>query len=69
MGPGWLYEVKLDGYRAVAFKSDRGVDLFSRRHKLFSHQYSYLVEALNDLPGGTVVDLLYLQCIAGSDPP
>jgi len=55
-GPGWVYEIKLDGYRAVAVKSDRGVNLFSRRHKLFNHQYPYLVEALDDLPGDTVVD-------------
>ena len=45
-GPGWLYEIKLDGYRAVAVKSDLGVNLFSRRRKLFNHQYPYLVEAL-----------------------
>jgi bifunctional non-homologous end joining protein LigD len=55
-GPGWVFEIKLDGYRAVAVKSDRGVNLFSRRHKSFNHQYPYLVEALNDLPEGTVVD-------------
>jgi bifunctional non-homologous end joining protein LigD len=55
-GPEWVYEIKLDGYRAVAVKSDRGVNLFSRRHKLFNHQYPYLVEALNDLPEDTVVD-------------
>jgi DNA ligase D-like protein (predicted ligase) len=55
-GPGWAYEIKLDGYRAVGVKSDRGVNLFSRRHKSFNHQYPFLVEALNDLPEGTVVD-------------
>jgi DNA ligase D-like protein (predicted ligase) len=55
-GPGWVYEIKLDGYRAVAVKSDRSVNLFSRRHKSFNDQYPYLVEALNDLPGGTLVD-------------
>lgn len=55
-GPDWVYEVKLDGYRAVAVKSDRGVDLFSRRHKSFNSQYPYLVEALDDLPEDTVVD-------------
>src|SRR5215470_7908561 len=54
-GPGWVYEIKLDGYRAVAVKSGR-VDLFSRRHKSFNNQYPYLVEALAELPEGTVVD-------------
>jgi DNA ligase D-like protein (predicted ligase) len=55
-GPGWVYEIKLDGYRAVAVKSDVGVNLFSRRHKSFNHQYPHLVEALGDLPEGSVVD-------------
>src|ERR1700757_3497784 len=53
--PGWYYEIKLDGYRAIAVKSGR-VNLFSRRHKSFNHQYPYLVAALADLPEGTVVD-------------
>ena len=54
-GPGWLYEIKFDGYRAVAVKAGR-VNLFSRRHKSFNSQYPYLVEALVELPEGTVVD-------------
>ena len=48
-GPQWLFEIKLDGYRAVAVKSDRGVNLFSRRHKSFNRQYPHIVEALGDL--------------------
>src|SRR5947207_3094405 len=55
-GPEWSYEIRLDGYRAVAVKSDRGVTLFSRRHKSFNHQYPHVVEALVELPEGTVVD-------------
>ena len=55
-GPGWLYEIKLDGYRAVAVKSDGGVSLFSRRRKSFDHHYPLIVEALAELPEGTVVD-------------
>jgi DNA ligase D-like protein (predicted ligase) len=53
--PRWVYEIKLDGYRAIAVKSGR-VNLFSRRHKSFNSQYPYLVEALRELPEGTVVD-------------
>jgi len=55
-GREWIYEIKLDGYRAVAVKSDRDVNLFSRRHKSFNNQYPYLIEALGDLPEDTVVD-------------
>lgn len=47
---------KLDGYRAVAVKADGRVNLFSRRRKSFDHHYSLIVEALGELPDGTVVD-------------
>ena len=52
----WIYEIKLDGYRAIGVKSDRGVNLYSRRRKSFNHQYPHIVEALGELPEGTVVD-------------
>ena len=55
-GPEWVYEVKFDGYRAIAVKSDNKVRLFSRRRKSFNLQYPYIVEALADLPDGTVID-------------
>jgi DNA ligase D-like protein (predicted ligase) len=55
-GPGWLYEIKLDGYRAVGVKTDGRVALFSRRRKSFDHHYPLIVEALGELPEGTVVD-------------
>src|SRR5467141_3282699 len=53
---GWLWEIKLDGYRALAVKSGTGVTLFSRRRKSLNGQFPYIVEALADLPAGTVVD-------------
>jgi ATP-dependent DNA ligase len=38
-GPQWIYEIKLDGYRALGIKSDRGVRLLSRRNNPFNRQY------------------------------
>src|SRR5882762_3059188 len=55
-GSNWVWEVKLDGYRALAVKSGTGVTLFSRRRKSLNGQFPYIVEALADLLAGTVVD-------------
>src|SRR5579872_2186940 len=55
-GLEWLWEIKLDGYRALAVKSGTCVTLFSRRRKSLNRQFPYVVEALADLPAGTVVD-------------
>src|SRR6266567_6894902 len=55
-GATWIWEIKLDGYRALAVKSRTGLTLFSRRKKSFNRQFAHIVEALADLPEGTVVD-------------
>jgi bifunctional non-homologous end joining protein LigD len=55
-GPQWLYELKLDGYRAEAVKSASNLTLFSRRRKSFNRQFPLIVEALADLPENTVID-------------
>jgi DNA ligase D-like protein (predicted ligase) len=55
-GLEWLWEIKFDGYRALAVKSGTGVTLFSRRRKSLNRQFPYIVDALADLPAGTVVD-------------
>jgi len=55
-GSQWVWEIKLDGYRALAVKSGSGVTLFSRRRKSLNRQFPSIVEALVNLPEGTVVD-------------
>lgn len=55
-GSGWLYEIKLDRYRAVAINSKGKLSLYSRKRKPFHGQYPYIVEALSDLPENSVVD-------------
>ena len=52
----WLYELKLDGYRAVAFTRDGAVHLRSRNDKDFNARYPAVVAALGKLPDDTVVD-------------
>lgn len=53
-GSQWVWEIKLDGYRALAVKSRSGVTLFSRRRKSLNGKFSYIVESLVDLPAGMV---------------
>src|SRR6516165_3056987 len=44
----WLYEIKFDGYRALAFKDGKDVHLVSRNKKAFD--YPQLLGALKLLP-------------------
>jgi bifunctional non-homologous end joining protein LigD len=55
-GDRWLYELKLDGYRAVAYKRNGVVQLRSRNDKDFNARYPAVVRALAKLPDETVVD-------------
>ena len=55
-GPAWEYELKFDGYRAVAFKTRNRVHLMSRNGKDFAQRYSALVSTLEPLPNETVID-------------
>src|SRR6266581_3259355 len=55
-GLQWLWEIKLDGYRAIAIKSGDDVKLFSRQKKSLNSRFPNIVEPLANLPAGTVVD-------------
>jgi ATP-dependent DNA ligase len=55
-GQQWLYEIKLDGYRAQVVRSENSVTLYSRRRKLLNRQFPLIVEALSGLPENTVID-------------
>jgi len=52
----WLYELKLDGYRAIAFKSDGRLHLRSRNDNDFTARYAAVLRGLKNLPDETVVD-------------
>src|SRR5580658_11008335 len=55
-GPAWQYEVKLDGYRAIAVRTKSGVELWSRNKRDFSRRFPKVARALETLPGETVLD-------------
>src|SRR5688572_17305437 len=44
-GPEWIYEVKLDGYRAMLLKDGPRVELRSRNDKDFSQTYPSVAAA------------------------
>jgi len=56
VGDDWVYELKFDGYRAVALKTGGHVHLRSRNDKNFNLKYPAVVEALSKLPDETGLD-------------
>src|SRR5213593_1327321 len=54
--PQWLYELKLDGYRAIAFRRDGVVHLRSRNDNDFSARYPGGGKGLAEMPNNTVID-------------
>ena len=55
-GDSWLYEIKLDGYRAIAIKSGGKVQLRSRNDSDFTTRYAAIAGALRSMPDDTVID-------------
>src|SRR4051794_31900292 len=55
-GADWLYELKLDGYRALGIKTGGAIRLRSRNDNDFTGAYPSIAKALTTLPDETVVD-------------
>ena len=54
--PGWLYEIKWDGYRAVAMINKGKVNLISRNNKSFNEKFYPVVDALKKWDINAIID-------------
>jgi len=54
--PDWLFELKFDGYRAVAEVDGGEVQLYSRNNLSFAAKFAPVVATLKTLPGSVVFD-------------
>jgi bifunctional non-homologous end joining protein LigD len=54
-GPGWLHEIKHDGFRIVAQKEGDRVRLITRNGYDFTERYPSIVDAIRSLPGTSCV--------------
>lgn len=54
--PGWIFEIKWDGYRAIAEVEKKKIRLYSRRHLSFEQDYAAVVESLKRLKHDAVLD-------------
>lgn len=48
-GQEWIHEIKLDGYRLIAFKKNGKTQLFTRHHNNWTDKFKNLVQALDNL--------------------
>jgi DNA ligase D-like protein (predicted ligase) len=55
-GVDWQYELKLDGYRALAIKTGGKIHLRSRNDNDFNARYPGVLKALAPMPDETVLD-------------
>jgi bifunctional non-homologous end joining protein LigD len=46
----WIYELKFDGFRAIAVKIDKNVSLISRNEKTLNARFPEIVDAMGTLP-------------------
>jgi bifunctional non-homologous end joining protein LigD len=50
-GPGWIHEIKHDGFRIIARRDSAGVRLFTRNGNDFTMRFPLAVAAIAELPG------------------
>jgi DNA ligase D-like protein (predicted ligase) len=53
--PGWVNEEKYDGIRALAYRKEKRIGLFSRNLKELTAEFPEIAKALAGLPGGNFV--------------
>ena len=54
--PGWIYEIKWDGYRAVALMNKGKINLISRNNKSFNEKFYPVIAALKSWNINAVID-------------
>ena len=54
--PDWIYEIKWDGYRSLAYRDERKAELRSRNNNSFNEKFYPVHEALKQWPVKAVVD-------------
>jgi bifunctional non-homologous end joining protein LigD len=54
-GPGWLHEIKHDGFRIMARRDGAGVRLITRNGNDFSHRFPFIATARSCLIGGEAI--------------
>jgi bifunctional non-homologous end joining protein LigD len=52
----WLFEIKWDGYRAIAEKTNQEISLYSRNGLSFQEKYPIVVEQLKTIKADAVLD-------------
>lgn len=52
-GPGWVYEIKLDGFRGLALKHGDRAQLLSRQNKDLAADFPALIPVLQSVPAGS----------------
>ncbi|WP_026914273.1 DNA ligase D [Christiangramia portivictoriae] len=54
--PGWIYELKWDGYRVLASISNDKVNLYSRNGINYNDKFSKLAQDLHNIPHDVILD-------------